>query len=293
MKLHEKSVKAAISSGDLQKLSVGIKEHVDCTRGHPKVVVAFSGGRDSQACLILAIKKYSAEYVHALFNDTMHEHPDTYQHIRSVLKDLVEKGGGYTWGVTVDNITGAQIGVKELIRKHKRFPANTGRFCTDFLKMRSARYVYMWLSHKGLNTGFEVWLGIRGDEGSTRTAKYLKVPSYDRHKFHEVFTRAPMYLYYSYNVTLAFPLINIMAEERDAILEGHSINPLYAQGHDRVGCYPCYLVKPHNSDLYWMDPKIGAERFKLTQQLERETGQSWFKSCSQLASSSGCSFCEI
>ena len=42
-----------------------------------KILVSYSGVKDSQACLINAIKEYGADKVTAVFCDTGWEHPDT------------------------------------------------------------------------------------------------------------------------------------------------------------------------------------------------------------------------
>lgn len=53
-----------------------------------KIIVSFSGGKDSQACLIQAANKYGTNKIEAVFCDTGWEHPDTYQHISDVCKQL-------------------------------------------------------------------------------------------------------------------------------------------------------------------------------------------------------------
>lgn len=53
-----------------------------------KIIVSFSGGKDSQACLIQAANKYGVDKIEAVFCDTGWEHPDTYQHISNVCKQL-------------------------------------------------------------------------------------------------------------------------------------------------------------------------------------------------------------
>lgn len=40
-----------------------------------KIIVSFSGGKDSQACLIQAVNQYGADNVEAVFCDTGWEHP--------------------------------------------------------------------------------------------------------------------------------------------------------------------------------------------------------------------------
>ena len=53
-----------------------------------KILVSYSGGKDSQACLINAIKEYGADKVTAVFCDTGWEHPDTYTHIHRTTESL-------------------------------------------------------------------------------------------------------------------------------------------------------------------------------------------------------------
>ena len=53
-----------------------------------KILVQFSGGKDSQACLIKAVKEYGKENVTAVFCDTGWEHADTYKHINTIVSTL-------------------------------------------------------------------------------------------------------------------------------------------------------------------------------------------------------------
>ena len=53
-----------------------------------KILVQFSGGKDSQACLIKAVNDYGKENVTAVFCDTGWEHEDTYTHIHNVCNQL-------------------------------------------------------------------------------------------------------------------------------------------------------------------------------------------------------------
>ena len=53
-----------------------------------KILVFYSGGKDSQACLIWAVKQYGTDKVEAVFCDTGWENPITYQHIHETTKAL-------------------------------------------------------------------------------------------------------------------------------------------------------------------------------------------------------------
>jgi len=48
---------------------------------HIKVLVPISGGKDSQACLKMAMSTYPPNQVRGLFCDTQFEHPETYKHV--------------------------------------------------------------------------------------------------------------------------------------------------------------------------------------------------------------------
>jgi 3'-phosphoadenosine 5'-phosphosulfate sulfotransferase (PAPS reductase)/FAD synthetase len=63
-----------------------------------KILVSWSGGKDSQACLIEAAKKYGAANITAVFCDTGWEHPVTYFQIpplknRIKLQDIASMNG--------------------------------------------------------------------------------------------------------------------------------------------------------------------------------------------------------
>ena len=108
------------------------------------VVVPVSGGKDSQACMKLAVDTHGRENVLGLFNDTGWEHPKTYAHIEKMEK---------LYGVNVE-VTGLSS-VESEVKKAKRFPAAMIRFCTDRLKIMPAKKFYSQLmkKHGPANTG--------------------------------------------------------------------------------------------------------------------------------------------
>ena len=91
-----------------------------------KILVSYSGGKDSQACLINAIKEYGADKVTAVFCDTGWEHPDTYTHIRRTTEAL---------SVNLVTLKSKYDFVSLAVWK-KRFPSPNARFCTSELKMK-------------------------------------------------------------------------------------------------------------------------------------------------------------
>ena len=124
-----------------------------------KVVVPISGGKDSQACLKLALESYPAREVVGLFCDTGWEHPHTYQHVERL---------GDLYSVKIERITAGTV--EQQIIKNKRFPAPIIRFCTSALKIYPSRDFYKNLMK--VQGGFEVWYGMRSGESGERARRY-------------------------------------------------------------------------------------------------------------------------
>lgn len=91
-----------------------------------KILVSFSGGKDSQACLIQAFKQYGGGNLTAVFCDTGWEHPDTYKHVNDVCLQM---------GVRLITLKSKYDFVSLAVHK-KRFPSTNARFCTSELKMK-------------------------------------------------------------------------------------------------------------------------------------------------------------
>ncbi len=122
-----------------------------------KILVSYSGGKDSQACLINAIKEYGADKVTAVFCDTGWEHPDTYTHIHRTTESL-----------NVNLVTlKSKFDFVSLAVWKKRFPSPNARFCTSELKMKPMIDYILSLKESCI-----IIQGIRAGESNAR-AKML------------------------------------------------------------------------------------------------------------------------
>lgn len=236
-----------------------------------KIIVQFSGGKDSQACLIWAVKKYGKEHVTAVFCDTGWEHKDTYTHIHDVCNQL-----------DVELIT-----LKS--RKHKdfvdmsinksRFPSTMARFCTSELKI--IPMVDYILSQ---DENFIIIQGIRSSE-SARRAKLEVECSY----FKEYFSEEAKSLYHkkavkewckTHDASVLRPIFNWSSQDViDYILEsGQQPNPLYKRGFSRVGCFPCIMCRKREVQLISKDEWASKRLLKAEQRMKTETkrGSSFF-----------------
>lgn len=214
-------------------------------------VVSISGGKDSTATLLLAIA-LEAESLQAVFADTGHEHPYTYDYVR-----YLEQATGVPVKWVRADFT-RQIEVKRRTVETKwradgvpeekvlralavlhptgipfldaclvagRFPSPLGKFCTRQLKVEPiTEQVFLPL----MDTGEMIlsWQGVRNDE------------SFDR-RFLPECTEVGGGLF-NYRPIRKWPVEAVFEAHRHM---GIKPNPLYSEGCSRVGCMPCINSK--------------------------------------------------
>ncbi|WP_245583013.1 phosphoadenosine phosphosulfate reductase family protein [Paenibacillus daejeonensis] len=227
-------------------------------------ILNFSGGKDSTAMFIYAVKELGVD-IQAVFCDTGNEHPLTYDYLEYIEEEL-----GPIRRVRPD--FSAQIERKRMIVQTKwraegvpeeviqsalnmlhptgnpfldmciwkgRFPSTMMRFCTQELKViPNMEQVYMPL----LENGHKVisWQGVRAQESAARA----KLPEReDTPEGYEIYR----------------PLLHWSVEDVFAIHEKYGIepNPLYKQGMGRVGCMPC--INCGKQELFEISRRFPAE----------------------------------
>jgi 3'-phosphoadenosine 5'-phosphosulfate sulfotransferase (PAPS reductase)/FAD synthetase len=251
-----------------------------------KCVVPVSGGKDSQASLKLAVAEFGADSVIGLFCDTKFEHRITYQHVDRIAE---------LYGVKIHKVCAGSVELQ--ILKHKRFPGSGARFCTEEMKIWPAKRFYNDLA-MGIG-GFEVWYGMRSDESTDREKRYRGKVNGDLYPPHEVMAKYPKKLH-ELGVSFRLPVMDWSTKEIFDYLDGEE-NPLYRQGFERVGCFPCLAAGDRHKERAFKFDEIGAEHFRLVRSLEPITGHSIFTSNGgQLRNDSGqqdcfegCSICAM
>lgn len=231
-----------------------------------KIIVSFSGGKDSHACLVESVKKYGSDKVEAVFCDTGWEHQDTYEHITNVCASLEVK-------LTVLK---SKYDMVSLAAYKKRFPSTKTRFCTSELKIKPMiDYVL------SLNESCIIIQGIRADESATRS-KMDEECMYFKSYFQanakgkkESYRRKDVLTWCSkYDASVLRPIFKWTAQRViDCILEaGQTPNPLYYIGFSRVGCFPCIMCR--HSEMR----EIMKDEWALNRLLdaEKKIGRSFF-----------------
>lgn len=246
-----------------------------------KVLVPISGGKDSQACLKLAVAKYGTSDVLGLFCDTQFEHPKTYAHVEK-LKSL--------YGVTIQVVTGGSVLEKSL--KYKRFPGGGARHCTDELKIKETKKFCIQLA-KNIG-GFEVWYGMRLNESHERKKRYIGKISEDLYEPHEIMpSKYPQYLG-KMGVKFRLPILDWTTLDVLEYLEGEQ-NPLY-EVFDRVGCFPCLAAGDRTKELAFNYDEFGQQQYIKVMEVSEKIGKSVWTSKGmkfKYESGQGCLICQI
>jgi len=237
-----------------------------------KIIILYSGGKDSQAAMIWAVNKYGVENCEAVFCDTQWENPVTLEHIRETTKQI---------GVKLTVLE--SLGMVELAKQKKRYPSPMARFCTEHLKIRpTIDYV---LSHSEHLIIIE---GIRKSESHARSKmeaectffKYYFTPyridDKGNKRYHYYRKKEIIEWCKKYNADKLRPIFNWSAQQTiDYILQnGQHPNTLYYQGFTRVGCFPCIMVTHPQLKLI---SENHPEMWERLENAENELGRSYFR----------------
>ena len=244
-----------------------------------KVLVPISGGKDSQACLELAVKLFGVDDIRGLFCDTQFEHPITYQHIEWMRQH---------YGIQIDRVSGGSVLEKSV--KYGRFPGGGARHCTDELKIRETR-IYLKALAEVQGEGFEVWYGMRAGESAARAKRYEGMAE-DLYEPHEVMPgKYPKYLG-KMGIRFRLPILGWSELQVLDFLHGRE-NPLYRDGFWRVGCFPCLAAGDKTKELAFAYDDFGREQYRVIKIVSEQIGKSIWTSKGGKERNANCMICEI
>lgn len=214
-----------------------------------KVIVTFSGGKDSLASLLWVRNNLTKDFI-TVFCDTGWEHPLTYNYIEEIRKEL---------NLNLIKLKSHRFdGMVDLAQKKSRWPSSQRRFCTSELKtIPMIDYIL-----DEVNDNILMIQGIRAAESAKRAEmskqctyfKYYVQPygkdKNGKDKFHTYRRKDVLAFREKYADDLLRPVFDWSSQEViDYILNnGLQPNPLYRMGYKRVGCYPCVMAS--QQDIY-------------------------------------------
>lgn len=239
-----------------------------------KVIVTFSGGKDSLASLLWVRNNLTKDFI-TVFCDTGWEHPLTYQYIKEIREKL---------DLNLVTIKSKKFdGMVDLARKKSRWPSSQRRFCTSELKtIPMIDYIL-----DEINDDILMVQGIRAAESHKRAEmskqctffKYYVQPygkdKNGKDKFHTYRRKDVLAFREKHADDLLRPVFELSAQQViDYIIEnGVQPNPLYRMGYKRVGCYPCVMAS--QQDIYNISVQ-DPDRIDYIADIEKRLNSSFF-----------------
>jgi len=214
-----------------------------------KVIVNFSGGKDSTVAILEARKCYPKEEIILCYQDTGAEYLETPAHVENIASQLnlplvVLKREEDFWDIT---------------RKRKFFPTPGLRWCTEYLK-RSLLNKWLTANFRGTDTEVIVVTGIRAEE-SVRRAKHQEWE--DPRDNHIVLSASKIW----------YPCLHMSEKEVKArvVAEGLPLHPCY-EFSPRCNCWCCIFAPPAQVRLY---AEMHPELYEKACLLEDEIKNKW------------------
>ena len=205
--------------------------------------------------MALAVDRYGSDKVLGIHQHTGFDHPLTYEHM-----DYMR--GRY--GVEIQDIKNQTYAtVPEVMIGEKIIPSRLARVCTDRLKTTT---FFKWLQSRPMAEVDDmlILLGMRAAESNNRRERYKDNTDEDLYTMLEVNQNCPKDVGH---VKVMLPIVEWTTPTVFEFLRkrGDKINPLYAKGFSRVGCFPCVLAGKQTMRLVARDPH-GRENLRSLQQ---------------------------
>lgn len=184
--------------------------------------VGVSGGKDSTAVLLWMIHKSGIPHhkINVTFCDTGNEHEWTYEHIKWLSENIFP----------IQTLTPPRTFFELALHKH-RFPSTKVRFCTQFLKIYPTHEHLSDLKFFGC-TPIAV-SGVRANESEERS----KLSERD---LIDIGKGDDLWFCEQWRPLLKWTLDDVLEIHREY---NAPLNPLYAIGAMRVGCFPCIMSR--------------------------------------------------
>lgn len=212
------------------------------------LIVSYSGGKDSTACLIWAVE--TGLPVRVIFADTGNEPPDTPAYL-----DYIER----RFGIEVERYrrrkgqgTSFDHGFFEQVRRRGMWPI-PGR-CEVSARCKQGDFAW-YLRETGCHDNDIIILGQRAEESSTRARLLPFTPHSERHN----------------GLAIYRPILDWSTTDVFSYLKKHDVrpHPAYARGRHRIGCVWC--VHSTLEELL-IDERLYPERCAQLRELRKSIG---------------------
>ena len=219
---------------------------------HKPLIICYSGGKDSDVMLDIAVKCLNPNQFEVLNAHTTLDAPETVYHIRAVFNDL--RGKGVKATIQMPRYKGEPTNMWRLIEEKCMPPTRTVRYCCAILKEASTPNR---MAAVGVRESESVGrrgrgeFGVRGhrkaDAEWRSTGHTYAMFKLDQFGGEDAYQCQIVQACKQNKDTLINPIYHFTDADIWAYVRKYDVpmNPLYAKGYKRVGCIGCPLGGPN------------------------------------------------
>lgn len=240
-------------------LKVALK--LSSTYYHKPIVICYSGGKDSDILLDIAIKTLNKEDFIVLNSHTTLDAPETVYYIRNKFKKLTELG--YTCVVKYPYYKGKRTSFWDLCYQKRELPTRLFRFCCRYLKeVATPKQIACTgvREDESQNREGRNEFGIRNNRKIYKSAQHVNVMiDFDTDTKNNSSFECEIIKGAKKNKDMIVnPIYNFTAEDVKQYVNTIllNINPLYSKGYTRVGCIGCPMANKQRYKQFKDYPQI-------------------------------------
>lgn len=222
-------------------------------------ICSVSGGKDSTATYCLMVEFLGNNFL-PIFADTGNEHPVTVNYVRNLHimaggPEVVIVKADFTDKLNRKGVEPSNNPFLDMMMWKGRAPSTKAQFCTEWVKLWP---ILLHLQEHYPTHEWEMFTGLRAAESQGRMNRYYAQGPFQENSYFDCEYILP-FLYETSEGVIDF------LKEKDV-----PMNPLYALGYGRVGCFPCIHANKTELSLIpeWAWEKLAYWESKL--------GRSWF-----------------
>lgn len=237
-------------SKEILRLAADMSEHYY----HEPLVICYSGGKDSDVILRLAMETLNPSQYEVLHSVTTVDSPITNRYVNQIYKELKEKGIKAEKNIPVGN-DGNPTNMWKLIVQRQMPPTRLARYCCQVLKEVSTPNRIAVLGVRSDESSMRKGRDVFGIRGETKKDYVHFSVDHTEEVFGEALERENEPNGEAWDCTL----IKNMKNKKDAIVNliydwtdadvwtylrnnRYPYNPMYDMGYHRVGCVGCPMA---------------------------------------------------